>query len=259
MVKRVTFKNRRNQKMIGFFYFPEGKGPFPIVVYFHGLSIGKRTRSAGYLAKLLPKLGFAYFVFNMTGHGESDGKLEDVTPSKAAEDARAAVALVKKQKAVDKNRIGLFGSSYGGYVAIRVAANDSTIKVLVLKSPAVDYAEVRKFQIGDFGIAAWKKLGIMYVWHRKEEKGYILKYQFYQDSLKNPGYKWVPKIKASTLVVQGDKDTYVPISQSRKLYDLLKAKPKKRVVIKDGDHKYKNPKHRTRFNKLAVDWFKKYL
>ena len=259
MIKKVTFRNRRGQKMVGCFYFPKGKGPFPIIVHFHGLSIGKKTRSAGYFAKILPRLGFAYFVFDMTGHGESDGKLEEVTPSKAAEDARAAVALAKKQNFVDKKRIGLFGSSYGGYAAIRVAANDPTIKTLVLKSPAVDYAEVRKFQIGDFGIAAWKKLDIMYVWHRKQEKGYILKYKFYQDSLKNPGYKWAPKIKASTLVVQGDRDSYVPIRQSKKLYDLLKAKTKRRVMIKDGDHKYKNPKHRARFNKLAIDWFKKYL
>jgi len=259
MTKKVTFKNRRGQKMVGDLYLPKGNPPFPAVVKCHGLSTKRQAKSTTWMANKLNKAGFLFFSFDFTGHGDSAGKLENVTPSKAAEDALAALRFIKKSPEVDKKRIGLFGSSYGGHAALIAAGKDQSVKVLALRSPAADYAEVRYYQLGDFGIEAWRKLGIMYVSHRKDRKGYILKYNFYKNAQKNNTYKWIPKIKASTIVIQGDQDDYVPVSQSKKIYDLLKVKNKKRVVIKDCDHHYVNPKHKTRMFNLIASWFKKYL
>ena len=125
----------------------------------------------------------------------------------------------------------------------------------MLRSPVADYAEMREQQLGPFGIEAWKKLGIMYVSHRRDRKGYILKYNFYKDALAHKAYSFIPKIRAATLIVHGDKDDYVPLHQFRKIYSKLKVRDKKIITIRGCDHHYSNPNHKKRMLKLIANWF----
>ena len=260
MQKKISFKNSKSQRLVGVLHIPKGKGPFPVVILCHGLSVGKRSSTnRKFVREPIIKKKFVVLNFDMYGHGESVGKLEDVSPLDPIKDIKAAIKFIKEQKFVDKKRIGLFGSSYSGIGIVKNIALDKSIKVLALRSPAIDYEEVRLNQIGPHGIEAWKKLGIMYVCHRPDRKGYILKYKFFKDSQKEKGYKYAPLIKAKTLIVAGDKDDYVPVHQSIDFYEKLKVKDKKLVIIKGCDHHYVNPKHKERMFKLVVNWFKKYL
>jgi len=260
MQKKVSFKNSKGQRLVGVLHIPKGKGPFPAIILGHGLSVGRKSSTNRMIINhSLIKEKYIVLSFDMYGHGESDGELKNVTPKNPIRDIEAAIKFVKSYKLVDKNRIGLFGSSYSGIGAVKNASLDKSIKVLVLRSPALDYEEVRLGQIGPYGIEAWEKLGIMYVCHRTDRKGYILKYKFFQDAQKEKGYKYAPLIKAKTLIVVGDKDDYVPVNQSMDFYKKLKTKDKKLVIIKGCDHHYINPKHKERMFKLVINWFKKYL
>src|SRR5688572_14961891 len=56
----------------GWFYMPkEGKGPFPVIVYNHGS--GEPVNQYCGFAKYFTKLGYAVFMPQRRGHGESTG------------------------------------------------------------------------------------------------------------------------------------------------------------------------------------------
>ena len=68
-----------------------------------------------------------------------------------------------------------------------------------------------------------------------------LNYIFYEDSLVRDGYAVAPKIKAPTLIVHGDQDRDVPITQSQKLANLIPNCQLK--IIKGSDHSYTQSVH----------------
>jgi Dienelactone hydrolase family. len=48
---------------------------------------------------------------------------------------RAAINLIKNQPSVDANRIGLFGSSMGGYLSILIAAEEEVKAIVTWSAP----------------------------------------------------------------------------------------------------------------------------
>ena len=68
-----------------------------------------------------------------------------------------------------------------------------------------------------------------------------LNYSFYEDFKNNDGYKAAPKIRVPTLIVHGDADKAVPVSQSIKTSKLIPHC--KLVLINGADHRYTDEKH----------------
>jgi alpha/beta superfamily hydrolase len=80
----------------------------------------------------------AAFRFNFRGVGKSGGEFGEGAAEQ--DDVRAALALSLSTPHIDPERIGLAGYSFGGGVALPVAAQDKRVKMLALVSPALmDY------------------------------------------------------------------------------------------------------------------------
>ena len=250
--QKVWFKNSRGQKLCGVVSIPEGEGPFPAVILCHGLWSNKYRNSYVELTKLLCKKGIASLRFDMLGHGESDGDVKEITVSTGVESLNSALDFICKQDFVDKNKLGLFGASYGGSVVI--AGFDKKFKVVVLKCPASNYKKTREIQLGKKGIDEWRKRG----W--ADIKGHILGYCFFEDLLKNHADQYLDaeKISVPTLIIHGDVDKTVPLAHSKALYKTLNCE--KRLEIIDGAwHRFKEPEHFDKVLQLSADWFKEHL
>ena len=77
--------------------------------------------------------GFLVVRYDKRGVGQSGGRAETTTISDYAEDVRAIVTWLEKQrKDVDKNRIGLVGHSEGAWVAMIAAARDKRVAAVTL-------------------------------------------------------------------------------------------------------------------------------
>ena len=138
---RLVFRNSRGQALTGRLLVPATPGPCPTVVFAHGWGSSKdspRNRSG---AEALRRLGFAAFLFDFTGHGESEGTREDSTPEQQVNDLAAALNVLEGFEEVDRHRLGIVGASSGAAVAVRAAARDPRIRVLVLRSPNLAGAE----------------------------------------------------------------------------------------------------------------------
>jgi len=140
--QEVSFKTVDGVTIAGTLYLPGRPGPGILLV--HALS---RTREEwSVVAARLADAGFVTLAFDLRGHGASgplpDGAdLHQLTAMNA--DVKAARAFLASRRDVVPNRIGIAGASIGANLAILVAANDATVRSLVLLSPGIDYRGLR--------------------------------------------------------------------------------------------------------------------
>ncbi len=140
-------------KMAGDLYLPRKREPgekLPAIVFCAGTG-GTKKGLPTRLGPILAKNGFICLGFDYRGWGESESELL-VTEKVAGPDAegvvtvkgkpirwqmnlldqtydiRAAISFLQGEKDVDANRIGLFGSSYGGGLVTLMAAIDPRVK-----------------------------------------------------------------------------------------------------------------------------------
>jgi hypothetical protein len=224
------------------------------VVLCHGFLSSKNSTTNKTLTRMLNEAGFATFRFDFFGQGESEGLLEDITVSLAVRQAHAAVDLVLSQ---GYDRLGLVGSSFGGLVAILTAAERQDIACLALKCPVVDFAEELRLEFGPGELARWQTTdtipNIMGGAARVR-----LKYQLYEDCLRNVAYEPAANIVAPTLIVQGARDELVPLHQSQRLLEALRG-PKRLDLLPEADHQFTRGEDFRTMTAALTDWLVDHL
>ena len=109
-------------------YFRAAGEDAPCVVLIGGLDSAKEVE-LHYFAECFLRRGLSVFYFDGPGQGELNGKLH---MDSNFEDAVSSVLDFLETKApVRVRRIGLFGVSFGGYLACRSAAADARVKACV--------------------------------------------------------------------------------------------------------------------------------
>jgi len=118
----VSFKTRDGLTLRGWWIPGERH---QTIVMVHGLSNSRREPldKAGYLHQA----GYNLLVFDLRGHGLSDGN-GTTMGYRESEDARAAVA---EARSLDAGPIALFGYSLGGAIALETGAVDPDVRAVV--------------------------------------------------------------------------------------------------------------------------------
>jgi len=158
---------------------PEGgSGPRPAILLCHGWA-GLKEHLAERYATPLAEAGYVCLVFDYRGWGGSDGRMistpdtpmlttageqtvkvrvirELVDPVDQVADIRACLAFLLTQEGVDPERVGLWGSSYGGGHVIVVAAHDERVKAVVAQiggfgspNPKVEWTQFQRKRAAD--------------------------------------------------------------------------------------------------------------
>jgi uncharacterized protein len=102
----------------------------PAVVLCHGFT-GVRSMILGDYAKVFAAAGFVALTFDYRGYGGSEGTRQRLIPLEQIDDIRNAISFVETLPEVDSERIGLWGTSFGGANAPYTAALDTRIKAVV--------------------------------------------------------------------------------------------------------------------------------
>jgi pimeloyl-ACP methyl ester carboxylesterase len=155
--------------------------------------------------------------FDLRGHGESEGRQEDLTLTAVLNDIR--VALAHAREATGARRVSLLGASFaGGICACYAAKRPDEITRLVLLNPQLDYKkrtiDSRPYWTDDYlsDDAARQLTGQGYLQFTPALRHgrAILNEVFWF-----PSHAVLGEIRAPTLIVHGTKDTFVPIGSSR--------------------------------------------
>jgi pimeloyl-ACP methyl ester carboxylesterase len=113
-----------------------GSGPHPATIFVHGFESDGRSPRNVPISRRLAKRGIIGVRMNLTGHGLSEGTVEQATSVQALQDLHAVFQAVQHLKEVDPNRIGIIGSGEGALIALHYAARfPAIVKALVIRGP----------------------------------------------------------------------------------------------------------------------------
>lgn len=112
----------------------------PGVVLLHAAGLHAR-RDYQAFADSLATHGIVVLAYDMRGTGDSEGAPTPASFEEQAQDARAALEILRSQSDVDGRQVGLWALSRGGYVAPIVAVADPKLAFLiVISSPGLPVA-----------------------------------------------------------------------------------------------------------------------
>lgn len=233
-MEKVAFLSE-GMKISGVLHLPETKNP-PYVIASHGLLSSKDSEKYIALGEQISRAGMGMLRFDFRGIGESEGGEEDNTISKKITDLSAAIDFIRSNSGT-RNRIGLLGSSLGGFLSLMKASMDQEIRAVVVWATPL--------HMDDLG-------------SKKQEEDYPLPPEAFFEDL--PRHRLLPLLLpvSNCLVIHGEKDELVPMEQTLGIFNSL-GLPKEIHVIGGADHRLTDPAHRRRAIELSVDWFKKYL
>jgi uncharacterized protein len=82
-------------------------------------------------ARVLNDAGYVVLTFDYKGWGTSEGPRSRLAPYSRVADVQAAMTFLGLQPQVDEDRLGIYGTSYGGATVVWTAAIDTRVKCVV--------------------------------------------------------------------------------------------------------------------------------
>jgi pimeloyl-ACP methyl ester carboxylesterase len=133
----VTFLSG-GERCVAWFYPARGPLPAPLVVMAHGLGATRELGLHAYASRF-QAAGFAALVFDYRHHGASGGEPRElVSISRQLDDWRAALAFAKTLPGVDRERIAIWGSSFGGGHVLSIASEGHGVRAAIAQVPFSD-------------------------------------------------------------------------------------------------------------------------
>jgi uncharacterized protein len=157
MRKDIEFKTEDGVTLRGWLYRPDqAAGAVPTVVMAHGFSAVKEMYLDRY-AEVFAAGGLGALVFDNRNFGASDGeRRQHIDPWQQVHDYRDAITFAETRPEVDRNRIGVWGSSYSGGHVLVIGAIDRRVKCVVSQVPLISgHRNARRLIRSDF-IAAYQ-------------------------------------------------------------------------------------------------------
>ena len=121
-------------KLSGVVHAPDGLRPGERRAAFlvlHGFGSSKTSSNTMQPTRVLTELGYVALRFDMRGCGDSEGEAGRVICLEQVEDTRNALTFLAGHPAVDPDRIGLIGSSFGGAVAVYAGGVDERVAAVI--------------------------------------------------------------------------------------------------------------------------------
>jgi dipeptidyl aminopeptidase/acylaminoacyl peptidase len=239
-------------KVQGWLLYPANYDPakkYPLLVSVHGgpsSAVTPRWPGVGYGGVPFSALG--YFVFMPNPRG-SYGQGEKFTQANIKDfgygdfqDILTGMDVLEKRFPIDKNREGLTGWSYGGFMTMFGVTQTTRFKAAVAGAGISDW----KSYYGENSIDQW-----MVPFFGKT---------VYDDAAvyaKSSAIEYIKNVKTPTLVVVGDRDGECPAPQSFEFWHALRAEGVKTqlVIYPNEGHGFRDAGHRRDVLERALNWF----
>ena len=120
-------------RLAGDLYRPAGAGPEEAragILLCHGYT-GVKSLYLPDNARVLTEAGYVVLAFDYKGWGASEGPRARLAPFGRVADTLAALTFLETRPGVDRTRLGLYGTSYGGATAVWAAALDERVRCVV--------------------------------------------------------------------------------------------------------------------------------
>jgi uncharacterized protein len=130
---------------------PGTTGPHPLVILAHGLG-GLKEWTIPEVAAALVDAGIAALWFDYRNWGDSEGQpREEINHGGRIEDWQSAISYSTTLPEVDRERIGIWGTSLGGRDVLAVAAIDRRVRCVVSQVPVIKWDPAFVAWLAGFG------------------------------------------------------------------------------------------------------------
>jgi dipeptidyl aminopeptidase/acylaminoacyl peptidase len=255
-VRELTFPGSRGETVQAFVILPpappEGKaGPRPLVQVVHGGPHGVSGDAFGFRwnPHVFVAPGYVAMMVNFqgsTGWGQDFAqRIQGAWGERPFEDVMKGTDVLLATGLVDEKRMALMGGSYGGYMAAWVAAHTDRFRCIVNHAGVYDTlshwsCDVTQGRHKAFGGLPWDGLEAIDRW--------------------NPA-RFTKGMVSPMLIIHGEKDYRVPVTQALQCYNVLKAKgvPARLVYYPDEGHWILKPKNSLLWNREVSVWLARWL
>ncbi|MBX2985183.1 MAG: alpha/beta fold hydrolase [Bacteroidia bacterium] len=243
ILRNVRVKGAEGKIILLDLFIPKGNQRFPLLVFVHGFKGFKDWGHFNWLAEQFMQYGIAFCKFNFSHGGVNPDNPTDITDfetfgqnnySKEIKDLGLVLDYLQncEQKSrLETGNISVVGHSRGGATAVLRAVEDNRIKKLILWASPFNLG--RLFRPAT--IEQLEKEGKVWVENKRTGDVYPLYKQFYDDFMKNKDRLDIPKnilkISIPILLIHGDKDETVDLSESEQYYDAI---PHSILIRMDG-------------------------
>jgi dipeptidyl aminopeptidase/acylaminoacyl peptidase len=246
--RQVSYMSFDGLDIPALFYLPENPAPdggHPCILYVHGGPASQVRPDFDVRFQYFLNKGYAILATNVrgsTGYGRKFTALDEVElRMDSVTDLKYAVDWLGGQAEIDPGRIAIYGRSYGGFMVLAAMTR---------------YPELFKAGIDVVGISDWVTfLERTSAWrrsNREREYGSLERDREFLVSI-SPAHK-AHKICRPLLVMAGDNDPRVPLSESKQIADKVKKAGGvvEFVHYTDEGHKFSKLANRIDcFNKMA--------
>jgi dipeptidyl aminopeptidase/acylaminoacyl peptidase len=257
LIEYPTFDNDGNarRQIPAWIYKPIGEGPFPVVVSIHGGPEGQsRPRFSSTYQMWLQKLGVAIVIPNVrgsAGYGKSYLKLDNgFKREDSVRDIGALLDWIAAQADLDKERVAVFGGSYGGYMVL---------------ASAVHYSDKLKAAVDIVGISNF----VTFLENTQDYRRDLRRVEYGDE--RDPAMRAhlekisplnnVNKIAIPMLIVQGENDPRVPVTESQQIVAALRSQGQSvwyMNALNEG-HGYRKKENRDIYQQATVLFLKEHL
>jgi dipeptidyl aminopeptidase/acylaminoacyl peptidase len=243
------------RRVPAFVYRPDGNGPHPVIIYIHGGPEGQyRPTFSSTFQMWTAELGAAIIAPNIRGSTGYDSEYVSLDNGFQREDAVKDIGSlldwIAARPDLDENRVAVYGGSYGGYMAL---------------ASAVHYSDRLKAGVDVVGISNFVTFLENTEDYRRE-----LRRREYGDE-RDPEMRAfldrisplnnVDRIALPLLVVQGQNDPRVPVTESEQIVAALRQRGQPVWYIKalNEGHGYDRKENQDIFQQAAILFLQRYL
>ena len=251
-MKPIKLIARDGMEMHGYLTLPKGKESakgLPMIVHPHGGPYGPRdVWGFNRDVQIMANEGYAVLQVNFRGSGGYGRKFEEAGyrewGRKMQDDLTDATHWAIDQGIADRNKICIFGGSYGGYATLQGLVKEPDLYQCGLGYVGV--YDMFKFKTcGDIASSHYGQKFLEKV--VGDDKNYLKEI--------SPALN-AEKIKAKVFLVHGEDDVRVPMCQYNSMVKgLKKAGIPYQSMTRDEGHGYHNPKNVRDFYNAAIKFF----
>ncbi len=251
----ISYKTFDGRQIPAFFYKPEGEGPHPVVVSIHGGPEGQARPAFNPTYQMwLQELGVALLIPNVrgsSGYGKTYVQLDNgFKREDSVKDIGALLDWIAGEASLDSDRVAVFGGSYGGYMVLAASVHYSD-----RLAAAVDIVGISNFVTFLQNTQDYRRDA------RRQEYGDERDPAMYEHLQKISPLNHVDKIKIPMLVVQGENDPRVPVTEATQLVNAMRANGQAvwyMNALNEG-HGYRKKENRDVYQEVTAMFLAKYL
>jgi dipeptidyl aminopeptidase/acylaminoacyl peptidase len=247
------FPGRDGLDLSGWLYRPPGvEGPAPTVLSFHGGPEAQERPAYSPLFQSLLSAGIAVFAPNVRGSSGYGKVFEERDTGEgrfaAIQDVLAAAEHVVRTGVADAGRLGIHGSSYGGYLVLAgITESPETF------AAAVDICGIANFETFFSTTEPWRAETSKRKYGDPDTQRELLR-------ALSPIHR-MDRVRTPTLVVHGTNDANVPLRESEQVVDALEAAdvPVEQLLLPDAGECLRGRSIRREVTSATVRWFVTHL